>query len=242
MTMHDGHRKRMRERFRQSGLEGFAPHEVLELLLYYGRARGDVNPTAHALLDTFGTLQGVLEATPSQLMAVPGVGEETATLISLMIPMFRRYAVCAAEAKKSLRSRQDAIEYAVALMAGLRTERLYALCLDADCRVIGQRLIGEGTHNEVQAYPRLVVETALNYNAHSVILCHNHPGGTTKPSAADIDTTRLLARLLHPMGITLQDHIIVSGSEGRSMVQEGDLERSSLAAVTIRTKEGRNRT
>ena len=98
MTMHDGHRKRMRERFRLNGLEGFAPHEVLELLLFYGRARGDVNAIAHALLDTFGTLQGVLEATPAQLMSVPGVGEETATLISLMIPMFRRYSVCAAEA------------------------------------------------------------------------------------------------------------------------------------------------
>lgn len=60
MTMHDGHRKRMRERFRKEGLEGFAPHEVLELLLFYARARGDVNPLAHRLLDTFGSLSGVL--------------------------------------------------------------------------------------------------------------------------------------------------------------------------------------
>ena len=74
MTMHEGHRKRMRERFRREGLEGFAPHEVLELLLFYGRARGDVNGTAHALLDAFGTLQGVLEARPEQLMTVAGVG------------------------------------------------------------------------------------------------------------------------------------------------------------------------
>ena len=64
MTIHDGHRQRMRERFRKDGLEGFAPHEVLELLLFYGRARGDVNPLAHALLDTFGSLKGVLEARP----------------------------------------------------------------------------------------------------------------------------------------------------------------------------------
>ncbi|MBR4080841.1 MAG: DNA repair protein RadC [Clostridia bacterium] len=239
MTMHDGHRKRMRERFRLNGLEGFAPHEVLELLLFYGRARGDVNTIAHALLDTFGTLQGVLEATPAQLMSVPGVGEETATLISLMIPMFRRYSVCAAEAKKNLRCRQDAMDYAMALMAGWRVERLYVVCLDADCRVIGQRMISEGTHNEVQAYPRLVVETALNYNAHSVLLCHNHPGGSTTPSAADIDTTRLLQRLLHHMGVALQDHIIVSGGECRSMVLEGDLEQSSMRARAIHAKEGK---
>lgn len=73
--MHEGHRARMRERFRENGLEGFAPHEVLELLLFYARARGDVNPLAHRLLDHFGSLKGVLEARPEQLMAVEGVGE-----------------------------------------------------------------------------------------------------------------------------------------------------------------------
>ena len=78
---HAGHRQRLRQRFCATGLSGFAPHEVLELMLGYAIPRQDVNPLAHTLMDTFGSLQGVLEAKPDQLLAVHGVGEETATLI-----------------------------------------------------------------------------------------------------------------------------------------------------------------
>ena len=79
MTVHEGHRQRMRERFCREGLDGFADHEVLELLLFDCIPNGNVNPLAHDLLDAFGSLHGVLEAQPEQLMAVKGVGVRTAT-------------------------------------------------------------------------------------------------------------------------------------------------------------------
>lgn len=223
MSTHDGHRQRMRERFRKEGLEGFAPHEVVELLLFYGRARGDMNPLAHRLLDHFGTLKGVLEARPEQLMAVDGVGEETATLISLMLPMFRRYSACVCEERRRISNRMEAESYCSALLAGHRTEHFYAICLSADNHLLGQRLIAEGTLTEVAAYPRLVVETALNYNAHSVLLCHNHPSGVCLPSSDDVSSTRRLAGLLGGLGITVLDHVIVAGNETYSMSQNGDL-------------------
>ena len=222
-TMHSGHRQRMRERFRKDGLEGFAPHEVLELLLYYTRAQGDTNPLAHGLLDAFGSLKGVLEASPEQLMTVKGMGEESATLISMMLPVFRRYSACVCEERKRISNRREAEGYCAALLAGQRTEHFYALCLSADNHLLGQRLIAEGTLTEVAAYPRLVVETALNYNAHSVILCHNHPSGVCIPSDDDLSTTRKLMRLLAGLGITLLDHVIVSGDQTYSMTQHGDL-------------------
>lgn len=225
MTMHEGHRKRMRERFRREGLEGFAPHEVLELLLFYGRARGDVNGTAHALLDAFGTLQGVLEARPEQLMTVPGVGEETATLIGLMLPMFRRYTACVAEQRQKFFTRDDLMAFAVSLLSGWRSERFYVVCLDSDLRYIGHRLIAEGSLDEVSAYPRRVAEAALNMNARSVLLCHNHPGGRAEPSNADVETTLSLLRMLKGLGITLQDHVIVSGMEAYSLHAHGQLQR-----------------
>ena len=223
MTMHDGHRKRMRERFRKDGLDGFAPHEVLELLLFYGRARGDVNPLAHRLLDAFGTLKGVLEARPEQLMTVEGVGEETATLISLMLPMFRRYSACVCEERKRISNRSEAAEYCKAVLAGWRTEHFYVICLNAAGQVLGQRLIAEGSLTEVAAYPRLVVETALNYNAHSVVLCHNHPSGNPQPSRDDIASTEGLEKVLGALHITLLDHIIVAGDQTYSMVHHGDI-------------------
>lgn len=222
MSTHDGHRQRMRERFRKEGLEGFAPHEVLELLLFYGRARGDVNPLAHALLDTFGSLKGVLEARPEQLMQVSGIGEETATLISAMVPMFRQYELCLCEERKVIRNRSDAEEYCSALLAGFRTEHFYVICLSTDNKVLGRRLIAEGSLTEVAAYPRLVAETALNYNAHSLLLCHNHPSGTCQPSRDDIQTTIRLQQLLHSLDMILLDHIVVGGGKTYSLSRHGD--------------------
>lgn len=221
--MHEGHRSRMRERFRTEGLEGFAPHEALELLLFYGRARGNVNPLAHELLTAFGSLRGVLEARPEQLMTVKGVGEETATLISMIVPMFRQYQKCLREEMPCITSKEDAKNYCISLLVGRRRELFYVVCLSAGSRVLGHRLISEGNLAEVAAYPRQIAETALNYNAHAVILCHNHPGGTMEPSRDDVQTTYQIQGLLSALGIRLMDHIIVAGDGAYSMVQHGDL-------------------
>ncbi len=226
MTMHDGHRRRLRERFRTEGLENFAPHEVLELLLFYARARGDVNPLAHRLLEVFGTLRGVLEAPVDQLCAVEGIGEETAALISLMVPMFRRYEMCLCEKSRKLARYSEVQRYCTALMAGLRKERFYVICVSSQMRVLGQRLIAEGSISEVPAYPRLVVETALNQNAYGIILCHNHPGGEAIPSMGDVDVTRELEAVLAKLGIALMEHIIVADNDCYSMIQHGDYQCS----------------
>lgn len=228
MTMHDGHRSRMRDRFRKEGLEGFQDHEALELLLFYARARGNVNPLAHELLDCFGSLKGVLEARPEQLMAVKGVGEETATLLSLMVPLFRKYQACLCQEQKVLRNRVAAEQYCTALLAGLRTERFCVISIATAMTVLGQRTVGEGSLNEVPAYPRLVVETALNYNAFGVILCHNHPGGIAEPSPDDVAATQTIEAVLSHLGIRLIDHIIVAGCTAYSMSLHGQLKGTGV--------------
>lgn len=233
MTMHDGHRKRMRERFRKEGLDGFADHEALELLLFYGRARGDVNPLAHTLIDHFGSLQGVLEAKPDQLMAVNGVGEETATLLSFVVSMFRRYNECLCRERKHLDTLRAAKQYCQALLAGWRTERLYVICMTGDHQVLGQRLIAEGTNSLMQVQPRTVVEAALNLNARAVVLCHNHPGGSNWPSAEDIASTEQINLVLKCIGVELLDHIIVAGNDAYSMGQHGDFMRDYSAHAVL---------
>ena len=228
MTMHDGHRQRLRERFRLEGLEGFAPHEVLELLLCYARARGDVNPMAHRLLEIFGSLKGVLEAPVDQLCRVEGVGEETATLLSLMVPLFRRYELCRCEEKPRLSNYREVQDYCRALLTGLRTEKFYLISVNTQMRVIGHRLLGEGSLTEVPAYPRVVVEAALSHNAYSVVLCHNHPGGEALPSQGDIAVTRKLEAVLAPLGISLMDHVVVGDTGTYSMTCHQDYERSVI--------------
>lgn len=222
MTMHEGRRQRVRERFRREGLDNFAPHEILELILFYAHARGDVNPLAHRLLEVFGSLKGVLEAPVDQLCAVDGVGQETATLLSLMVPVFRRYSLCLCEEKTRLRNFSDAEDYCRALLTGMRKERCYMISLSAQMRILGCRLISEGTLTEVPAYPRLIVEAALNHNAHSIVLCHNHPAGEPLPSFGDIDVTHSLDKTLAPMGIALLDHVVVGDGGTYSMVKNGD--------------------
>lgn len=178
MAEHDGRRERVRERFRLEGLDNFAPHEVLELLLFYSVRRGDTNVIAHDLIDTFGSIKGVLEASPDQLKTVKGIGDESAALLAMMVPMFRRYEMDKAAARKQIRSYEDAAAYCKALLGGLRVERFYVISLDVNGRVIAARLLGEGTINECAVPPRQVAEIALNHNAASVILCHNHPAGS----------------------------------------------------------------
>lgn len=226
--LHDGHRQRLRERFRTEGLESFAPHEVLELLLFYTRARGNVNPLAHRLLETFGSLRGVLEAPVDQLTAVEGVGEETATLLSMMVPFFRRYELCLCDKTLKLTLYNDVLKYCRALLTGLRKERFYMISLSAQMKVLGRRIIAEGSLSEVPAYPRLVVETALNHNAYGVILCHNHPGGEATPSMGDVDVTCELEAVLAKLDIALMDHIIVADSQTYSMVEHNDYQCSLI--------------
>ena len=107
---------------------------------------------------------------------------------------------------------------------GSRNEQFYVVCLNAQCQVLGKRKISEGTLSEVAAYPRSVVETALNYNAHGVIICHNHPGGTCRPSREDISSTLQIQRLLTGLSIHVLDHFIVAGDATYSMMQHGDIQ------------------
>ncbi len=90
MSIHDGHRDRMRRQLKTSGMDSLSDVQVLEVLLYYAAPRGDTNPTAHALLSRFGTLDSVFSAPESELKKVSGVGDAAAQLIRLVPQVARR--------------------------------------------------------------------------------------------------------------------------------------------------------
>jgi len=218
---HDGHRQRMRERYAKQGLDGFAQHEILELLLFYAIPQKNVNPIAHALIERFGTLDGVLTASVRQLTQVDGIGDYAATLLTLL-PQVMRMADKSREASRTkLSTRKAAAEYCVRLLDGEKRELFYAICLNGQMATLGNALIARGSLSDVPAYPRIVLEAALTYNAHGVLLCHNHPGGTVMPSQADLDATATLTRLLADVEVTLVDHMIVSDHDALSMVRNG---------------------
>lgn len=213
-----GHRQRIKDRFRKEGLDNFDEVHALELLLFYAVPRIDTKPLARKLLDQFGSLALVLEATEAELMTVPGVGENVATYLTLITAAGRYYQVSRSDRPVILDSTEKYGQYLFDMFYGRRNETVYMLCLDAKCKVLCCRKVGEGDANCVNVPIRRAVEIALSTNATMVILAHNHPSGIAIPSKEDVATTERLAAALGAMDIVLADHIIVSDDEFISMV------------------------
>ncbi len=221
---HEGHRKRLRERFAAAGLEAFAPHEVLELLLTYAIPRRDTKPIAYALITRFGSLHAVLQASAAELMQVDGIGENAATLLSMMMPLFRAYHKSAEQDTPVLKNLQQCVDYCKGLFSGERYEKLYVICLDGRMRRLNTVLISSGDVNEVPMFARHVLSAASRCNASGLIITHNHPSGTAQPSHEDILLTDSLAQILSGINVKLFDHVIVSPQDIFSFRRGGLLE------------------
>lgn len=217
--MHDGHRNRLKRRFLEEGMEQFEPHNVLELLLFYSIPRQDTNETAHRLIDTFGSLSAVFDASVEDLVKVEGVGMNTAILIKLVPAVNRRYLEDRALRGMRAVSSEACGELLVSKFNGVTVERVLLLCMNNQGRVLHCVSISEGTQSMVDINNRRIVEAALRHNASCVVLGHNHPNGVAVPSRTDVETTCMLARLLRSMDIWLYDHIIVADGEYFSMAR-----------------------
>ena len=221
MSIHKGHRERMRERFLEEGLDHFSDIQVLELLLFYCNAQKDTNPIAHALLNRFGSLSQVFDAPVEELAKVEGMGPKSALFLSLINAAGRRYQVDKAQNVVILNSIDKCGRYLVPFFYGRRNETVFLLCLDAKCKVLCCRELGEGSVNSAGVPIRRIVETALGVNATTVILAHNHPSGIAVPSGEDIQTTQRVAAALNTVDIILADHIVVADEDFTSMIQSG---------------------
>ena len=226
--MHEGHRERVKKRFRQEGLDGFSDIQALELLLFYVIPRVDTNPIAHALLDHFGSLSQVLEASPEELMKVPGIGENAAVFLTLIPQMGRFYMVDRANHVKVLPTLEQCADYLVPHFFGRKLETVFILCLDAKCKLLCCKELGEGGTNSAGVSIRRIVATAIGVNATTVVLAPNHPSGLAMPSAEDIQTTRRIAHALQAVEITLADHIIVADGDYVSIAMSDERFRDCL--------------
>lgn len=221
MSIHDGHRARLKERFRAEGLDNFSDVQVLELLLFYAIPQRDTNPLAHALLDHFGSLSQIFSASAEELEKVPGIKSNAATLLSLVTQVVRYSGVDEMMNIKILSTIEECAEYLKRFLCHRRNETVFLLCLDAKCKVLCCKEVGEGSVNSAGVPIRRIVETALGANASTVVLAHNHPSGIAVPSAEDIQTTCRVARALSTVDIVLADHIIVADDDYVSLVQSG---------------------
>lgn len=221
MAIHDGHRQRKKDQFRAHGLDVFADHEVLELLLYYAIPRRDTNSIAHRLLECFGSLDGVFSAPVEELEKVKGVGENAATLLALWLPLYRRVCTASKGRETILSSSERTGEYFKDLFFGMKHEELYEACLDAKGKLLACYRVAEGGVNAVNTNLRRLVENALRCGASAVILAHNHPSGVALPSPEDNSTTLAAWEALRAVEIPLIDHIIVADEDYVSLRDNG---------------------
>lgn len=222
-NIHEKHRERVRMRFLKDGLDSFADHNVLELLLFYAIPVKDTNGLAHDLINTFGSLSGVFDARIEDLCKVKGVGEKTAVLIKMIPQLFRKYETDKLKVNDvSLNTAELVAKYASKHFKGLTEERLYLMCLDVSCNLLDMIQISSGTMSSTPINMRLIAETAYASNAASLILVHNHPSGIVAPSRKDIEATVKIATLTDEIGLRLSDHIIIGKGDDYFSFRKSD--------------------
>lgn len=210
---HAGHRKRNMNKFRRFGMDIFSDHEVLEILLYFALRQSDTNPTAHRLLDRFGSLHAVFEAPYEQLREVEGIGPHAADLIKTVYAMIGRYRADVHKMERHsdrLNSYERIGAYFVPQLADERDEVLLAAYLDGEGRVIKCEEVARGGHAQVTVDPYKIARNALLCHASGVALAHNHPGGAARASEEDILLTNRLRQTLSGLALELVDHCVVA--------------------------------
>ena len=222
-NIHRGHREKMRQRFLKSGLDSFADHEALELLLYYAIPRQDTNPIAHRLMERYGSLSAVLSAPAEDLKKVEGVGESAAVLLNVAGQIGRKARLADAVQSRPLTDVETVGAYLLERYAGEHHEVVYELCLDRKGKLLACKRLNEGGASSAVLDIRKVVENAILTSASTVILAHNHPSGIALPSDDDCACTTRAVQALQTIGVTLADHIIVADDDFVSMAQSGYL-------------------
>jgi DNA repair protein RadC len=206
--IHKGRREKLRKSFLDFGLVSFNETQVLEYALGLAIPRIDTNPTAHRLINTFGSLTGVIDAHPDKLSEISGIGEQAAIFLSFLKQFVTYYRRVSRDASAKINTPAQAVEILREVMKTYTTEQFVLLCLDKSGSVILEQTTTSGDLDKVDLNLRQIVDIVLRVKTASVIVAHNHLGESAAPSDADINLTRYLVNILMPLGVHILDHII----------------------------------
>ncbi|UZT83178.1 JAB domain-containing protein [Caproicibacterium sp. BJN0003] len=221
---HAGHRERMRERYRKEGIEGFAEHEVLEMMLFYCERCSDTNALSHRLLERFGSLSGVLDAPEQELRKVKGIGEVAITFFKQLPDFYRCYQISASKAPR-IYNYAEAGRLFLNRFQGMKEECVQMMLLDSNQRMRWCGILTKGSVTASAIYMKPLVKMAVQYDAVFAILAHNHPSGAILPSKEDLQVTEAVRDALRTVEVTLADHIIVAGDQFLSLHDGGYFDR-----------------
>ena len=218
-----GHRKRLRDRFRDGGARAMPDYEMLELILFRALPRQDVKPLAHDLIKRFGDFNRVITAPDTHLRQVNGVGEAVITELKIVEGAAQRLARARVMQRPVISSWDAVLDYCHTTMAHRETEHFRVLFLDRKNTLIADEEQAKGTVDHVPVYPREIVKRALELNASALILVHNHPSGDPTPSQSDIDMTAQVQTACDALGLVLHDHLIIGKEQELSFRANGYL-------------------
>lgn len=222
-SVHKGHRTRLREMAKDVGVGKLKEHQALELLLTYVIPQKDVNPLAHNLINKFGSFSGVLDAKITDLLTVKGVGEKTAHFLSTIKEFFFLYKETRSKGKGIIKTTLDAVEFIKEHLQDKPHEEIYVICLDGFNNIKNFQKISQGVSNATNLNIRKVTEAVFATNCHNIIICHNHPDGSSNPSIADDKLTKGLVMALSINNINLLDHIIIGSKDYYSYNMSGKI-------------------
>ena len=223
-----GHRERIREKFLNNGIDGFAEYEILELLLTYCIPRKDTKPIAKELLNKFKSLDNVFKASFDKLSAIDGLGKNTIAFLKLMgdLPSIiykdelKNKKLVDKETLKIL-NKDILLKYLRNKIGYEEIEKFYIIYLSSSNEVIEFEENSVGTLDRSSVYPREIYKKVINLNAKSIILAHNHPSDNITPSKSDIELTNEIAKGLKNFGALLIEHIIITKNSYFSFLEEG---------------------
>lgn len=218
--LHKNHRQRMDMKAEMGGLENMPEHEVLERLLFTVIPRGNTNETAKRLCDEFGGIGGVLRADVSELEKVEGIGHRAAVFLHDLPEVLGIVERSLKFKSERIKNTEDACEFAKTLFYGKLSEQFYMISLTSTGTVIKFNRVNEGSDDEVKAERRNIVRLAIRNGASSVVIAHNHPGGTAVPSLSDRAATESIRKALAAVGVELLDSVIVACGVAKSIIYD----------------------
>lgn len=216
-----GHRDRLRTKLIERGAIALEDYELLETLLFAFIPRRDVKPISKALLARFGSLSAVLSARPADLIKVVGVGETVAAYLKATAEIGARATRETLASRTVISSWSALTDYVKRELQHEGREQFRVLFLDRKNQLIADEIMGHGTVDHAPVYPREIARRALELQASSLILVHNHPSGDPTPSRADIDMTRAIIDALDALEITVHDHLIAARGGVTSFKAQG---------------------
>ncbi|MBN1324848.1 MAG: RadC family protein [Alphaproteobacteria bacterium] len=204
-----GHRERLRKKFSDGKL---VDYELLELLLTYAIPRCDVHQLARELIDNYGSLYNIITTPYESLLKNKGIKENTAIFIKSIHEIMMRGMKNYLSDKPIFHDYQKLSEYCKLMLHGKNVEEFHILYLDSEYKLLFDDLHSSGTTDWAAVYPREILKRALELNAMSIVMLHNHPQSQTSFSLADIEITTELRNILKSVNIDLFDHLLVSGN------------------------------